>query len=330
LIKNDLFSEDISVFSPKGKVYTLPRGAVVLDFAYAVHTEIGNSAASCLVNKEKTSLLTELNNGDIVKIEASDEKIPRCTWIDAVKTSRAKANMRSNCVQRIRTIDALSATLIIATILDEKTKYISEWMKEKEVYKNRSKMAIDLDNLKENLHNYIAKIRQSGRLSTFLAGHRYKLKRYTFGSLEAFSNHSVSDVVFDYCCHPKSGDEIVAFLQKGKAHVHHKMCKHAAQLIEEEEPMLFIRWIQQNIFHYHLIMSMQNAKGALAGFLTFLAKLGIEINSIELGKAKEEHIQLCEIEFHSAEADLNHLRAKIEQKIKIIQFIRTDDAYRSN
>jgi len=330
LIKNDLFSEDISVFSPKGKVYTLPRGAVVLDFAYAVHTEIGNSAASCLVNKEKTSLLTELNNGDIVKIEASDEKIPRCTWIDAVKTSRAKTNMRSNCAQRIRTIDALSATLIIATILDEKTKYISEWMKEKGVYKNRSKMAIDLDNLKENLHNYIANIRQSGRLSTFLAGHRYKLKHYTFGSLEAFSNHSVSDVVFDYCCHPKSGDEIVAFLQKGKAHVHHKMCRHAAQLIEEEEPMLFIRWIQQNIFHYRLIMSMQNAKGALAGFLTFLAKLGIEINSIELGKAKEEHIQLCEIEFHSAEADLNRLRAKIEQKIKVIQFIRTDDAYRSN
>jgi len=330
LIKNDLFSEDISIFSPKGKVYTLPRGAVVLDFAYAVHTEIGDCATGCLINKERSSLLNELSNGDIVKIETNKEKVPRCTWIDAVKTSRAKANMRGNCAQRIRTIDAQSAVLILSGVLDEKPEQIVQWLKEKGVYKNRAKIAQDLDNLKENLHNYISDIRQNGRLSSFLAGHRYKLKRYIFASLEVYSNHSISDIVFDYCCHPKSGDEIVAFLQKGKAHVHHKMCQHAAQMVDEGDPMLFIRWVQQNIFHYHLIVSMQNAKGALAGFLTFLAKLGIEINSIELGKAKEEHIQFCEIEFHSAEADLNRLRGKIEQKIKVIQFIRTDDAYRSN
>jgi len=101
-------------------------------------------------------------------------------------------------------------------------------------------------------------------------------------------------------------------------------------MIEDGEPMLFIRWVAQNIFHYHLIVSMHNAKGALAGFLTHLAKLNIEINSIELGKEKEEHVQLCELDFHSAEGDLNRLRAKIEQKIKVIQFIRTDDAYRKD
>ena len=328
LVKNDLYGEDISVFSPKGKVYTLPRGAVALDFAYLVHTEIGDSATGCLINKEKVSLLSELSNGDIIKIHTSSEKIPRCTWIDAVKTSRAKTNMRNNCTQRIKTINALSATLIISAIVDAKPEQISEWLQEKGTYKNRAKMATDLDNLKENLNNYIANVRKNSPLSLFLAGHRYKLRRYVFSSLEVYSNHAISGVVFDYCCHPKSGDEIVAFLHKGKAHVHHKMCQHAALMVEEEKPMLFIRWIQQNIFHYHLIVSMQNAKGALAGFLTYLAKLGIEINSIELGKAKEEHIQFCEIEFHSSEADLNRLRVKIEQKIKVIQFIRTDDAYR--
>ena len=59
LIKNDLFSDDISVFSPKGKSFTLPRGAVALDFAYAVHTEVGDTAEGCYINKEKASLLTE-------------------------------------------------------------------------------------------------------------------------------------------------------------------------------------------------------------------------------------------------------------------------------
>jgi (p)ppGpp synthase/HD superfamily hydrolase len=107
------------------------------------------------------------------------------------------------------------------------------------------------------------------------------------------------------------------------------MCKHASREIERHEPMVLIRWTQQSIFHYHVIISMQNAKGALAGFLTYLAKLGIDIISIELGKEHDEHIQYCEIEFQSAEGDLVKLRKKIEQKIKIIQFIRTDDAYRT-
>ena len=330
LIKNDLYSEDISVFSPKGKVFTLPRGAVALDYAYAVHTEIGDYAEYSFVNKERVSLLSELHNGDIVRIDTAAKPILRCSWLDAVKTSRAKNNIRANCKHRIKSVNAQSATLILSAILDLEPEFVDEWLRMHGFYENRSKAAKDLDHLKELLHRYIQEMRQSHPFGSFFVGHRFKLKPYQFGSLEVFSNQTISNVVFDYCCHPKSGDEIVAFLHKGKAHVHHKLCQHASHMIEDGEPMLFIRWVAQNIFHYHLIVSMHNAKGALAGFLTHLAKLNIEINSIELGKEKEEHVQLCELDFHSAEGDLNRLRAKIEQKIKVIQFIRTDDAYRKD
>ena len=329
LIKNDLYSEDINVFSPKGKPYMLPRGAVALDFAYAVHTEVGNRAESCQINKEKASLLTELNNGDIVKINTGSGNITRCSWIDAVKTSRAKANMKAVCSQRIRLIDAQVGVNVMATVMGLKPQRIEEWFSREGHRDQTYKMARDIANLKEMIHRYSDEIRQNNRFRSFLARHRFKLRVFRFGGLEIFSNQTISDVVFDYCCHPKSGDEVVAFLHKGKAHVHHKLCKHAAKKIDEHEPMLFIRWMQQSIFHYHVIVSMQNAKGALAGFLTYMAKLGVDITSIELGKEKEEHVQYCEIEFHSAESDLSKLRAKIEQKIKVIQFIRTDDAYRT-
>ena len=329
LIKNDLYSEDINIFSPKGKAYTLPRGAVVLDFAYAVHSEVGDTAESAQVNKEKTSLLSELHNGDIVNITTGDEVITRCSWIDAVKTSRAKSHMRTNCNQRIRAIDKRSGINIVATVMGLKSSRIEEWFVSHECKVECYKIPRDIDNLREVLHRYTDEIRNNGRFRGFLTRHRFKLRSYQFGAIEIFSNHHISDVVFDYCCHPKAGDEIVAFLQKSKAHVHHKMCQNAGAMIEANEKMLFVRWKQQNIYHYHLIVSMHNAKGALAGFLTYLAKLGIDIGSIELGKEKEEHIQFCEIEFQSSEADLNRLRAKIEQKIKIIQFIRTDDAYRT-
>jgi guanosine-3',5'-bis(diphosphate) 3'-pyrophosphohydrolase len=329
LAKTDLYSEDISVFSPKGKPFTLPRGATALDFAYAVHTEIGDRAEACLINKEHKSLLAELHNGDIVRIMSAGEKQLRCSWMDAVRTSRAKQHIRINCRHRIRDIDSKSGLLIMRGIMQLNVTRIREWLREHNRLQNAWMIARDVDYLREVLHHYLKDLRSHKKFSAFLASHRFKLKLYQFGSIELYSNHTISDVVFDFCCHPKAGDEIVGFYSNGKAHIHHKMCQHASTLIEEEEPMLFVRWKQESIFHYHMIVSMQNAKGALADFLTYLAKLGAEIVSIELGKEQKEHLQLCELEFQSLEADINRLRAKIEQKIHIIQFIRTDDAYRS-
>ena len=330
MMKNDLYSEDITVFSPKGKPFTLPRGAVALDFAYAIHSEIGDSAEYCLINKERSSLLGELHNGDIVGIQTAEEKITRCSWLDAVKTTRAKSNIRTNCNQRIRAIDSQSGLMILVGVLGLKVSRLQEWCHDNGNSDNRARIASDIDYLKEIVNSYVHDIQTRGRFTRFLTAHRFKLKEYQFGSLEVFANQSVSDVVFDYCCHPKSGDEIVAFKENSKAHVHHKMCKHAAKMMDEEQEMYFVRWRKERIFNYHMIVSMYNAKGSLAGFLTYLAKINIEINSIELGKEKEEHIRYCELEFQSAEGDLNRIRAKIEQKIKVIQFFRTDDAYRSN
>jgi GTP pyrophosphokinase len=331
LIKNDLYSEDICVFSPKGNPYTLPRGAVALDFAYAVHSEVGDRAEGCLVNKEKSSLLSELNNGDIVKILTSEEKITRCSWIDAVKTSRAKSNIRTNCNHRIRHIDSKSGVNIVATAMGLKPSRIEEWFATYTGTAHRSKISRELDNFKEVLHRYMLEIRKNSRFQGFLVRHRFKLKKYQFGALIIHTNQNVSDVVFDYCCHPKSGDEIVAFLQDAKAHVHHKMCKHASAMIDSGEKMLFIQWAREKMYHYHMIVSMQSTKGALADMLTHLAKVGLDIASIELGKSQEEHTKYCEIEFESEEADSNRIRSNIERddKIKIIQFVRTDDAYRS-
>ncbi|MGD9969263.1 MAG: bifunctional (p)ppGpp synthetase/guanosine-3',5'-bis(diphosphate) 3'-pyrophosphohydrolase [Sulfuricurvum sp.] len=331
LIKNDFFSDDISVFSPKGKSFTLPRGAVALDFAYAVHTEIGDSAEGCLINKEKASLLSELHNGDIVKIDTASKgkKITRCSWIDAVKTSRAKSAMRANCNQRIKSIDIESGTNILMHIFGVDKERIDELFAITHLEEQRHRIPRELDLLKETVNRFSAEISDTNRFSVFWPRNRFKLKPFVFVATEMFSNSSISDAMFDYCCHPKTGDEIVAIVQDGKAHVHHKMCKSAIAMIEQNQPMIFVRWKQQNFYRYHLIISMQNAHGALADFLTYLAKMGADINSIELGKQKSEHTQYCEMEFQTLESDINRLRSKLDKKGKIIQFFRTDDAYRN-
>jgi GTP pyrophosphokinase len=327
LIKNDLYSEDISVFSPKGEVYTLPRGAVVLDFAYAVHSEVGNKAKSALVNKMKTSLLSELNNGDIVKIITADEMITRCSWIDAVKTSKAKTNMRLNCNARIRDINSKSSISIVATAMRLNPSRVEEWF-ETHGCDKRANIPCDIEHYREVINKYTLDISKNSRFKRFLSHHRFKLKPYKYKGIELFSAFYVSDVVFDYCCHPKYGDEIVGFVDRTKIHVHHKMCKNAAKKLETYEPMVFVRWERDTLYNYNMIVSLHSGKGTLAEFLNFLVKLNIDINSIELGKNKSESTRYCELGFESKEADINKLRSKMEQKIKVIHLIRTDDAYR--
>jgi len=327
LIKNDLYSEDIAVFSPRGEAFTLPRGAVVLDFAYAVHSAVGNKAKSALVNKAKASLLSELQNGDIVKINMSDDIITRCSWIDAVKTSKAKTNMRLNCNARLRDINAKSSVNIVATAMKLNNSRVEEWF-DRNNFDRRANIPADIELLREVMHKYTLEISKNSRFKRFLTRHRFKLKSYNIKGVELFSNSHISDVVFDYCCHPKAGDEIVAFLEKSKAYVHHKMCKTAIKKLEANEKMLFVRWERQNIYNYNMIVSLHSGKGTLAEFLNFLVKLNIDINSIELGKNKSESSRYCELGFESKEADINSLRARMEQKIKVIHLIRTDDAYR--
>ena len=328
LIKNDLYSEDISVFSPKGDAFTLPRGAVALDFAYAVHSAVGNKATAALINKTKSSLLTELSNGDIVKIICGDEVETRCSWIDAVKTSKAKTNMKLNCNARLREINARVAVSIVATAMSLSISRVQEWFKKCNC-DSLYTLPNDIEHFKNILHKYVSEISENSRFKAFISRHRFKLKKYEFAGLEVYSTTTINDVVFDYCCHPKAGDEIMAFLEKGKAHVHHKMCSNAAKKLEANEPMVFVKWAQENLFKYKLIASLHNEKGALAEFLTYLVKLNIDILSIELGKEHSDYIQYCELVFATKEADINRLRVKIESKIKVIHLVRTDDAYKN-
>ncbi|MFK5937942.1 MAG: RelA/SpoT family protein [Sulfurimonas sp.] len=327
LIKTDLYSEDISVFSPTGGPFTLPRGAVALDFAYAVHTEVGNKAKSALINKTKASLLSEVKNGDIVKILTTQKLQTRCSWINAVKTSKATTNMRLNCNARIREIDTNIGTNIIATVMNLKPSRVEEWMKKYNGESNEN-IPCDIEQFRQLINKYTNEISKNSRFRGFLSRHKFKLKSHIFSGVEIFSVSSVNNVVFDYCCHPKAGDEIMGFLDKGKVHVHHKMCKNAQKHLDAQEPMVFVRWEKKIIYNYKLIASLRNTKGALAKFLTYLARLEIDISSIELGKNSSEYTKLCELGFETTYDDINALRAKLDKKTKVIHLIRTDDAYK--
>ncbi len=203
---------------------------------------------------------------------------------------------------------------------------VEEWF-EKNYCEKKCAITFDIDSLKEVVQKYILHISSNNRFKRFLSRHRFKLRKYTHKGISVYSNYSVSDVVFDYCCHPKTGDGIIAFLEKGKAHVHHKMCKTANHRLASGEKMIFAKWDKENLFNYSMIISLHSGKGTLAEFLNYLAKIGIDINTIELGKNNSESTRYCEIGFETKDGDINKLRVKIEQKVKVVHLVRTDDVY---
>jgi len=328
LAKSDLFSEDITVFSPKGDYYTLPKGSVALDFAYAIHSEVGANAIEALVNKQKSPLLTILKNGDIVKIIKDNKPHLYCSWQDAVKTSKAQDGIRSSCRSRIKETDTLSAYNILGTLFSQNSMNMRGLIKSIELDDTVYKLPLKLDYLKEVIHQVAEYIGAKEVRFWELLKKGYKkpkvkeLEHFTF-----YTNRPLDGVEFDYCCHPKVGDQIVAFYKGSKAIIHHKLCKHAYVKILENEEMIYVKWSGSKLSRYRLTISLQNRKGILADLLAKLSDLNLNILSIELGIRNSEQAEYCQIEVESSEPKKQELSDRISQTFKLIEIISLDDAY---
>ncbi|WP_456450782.1 RelA/SpoT family protein [Hydrogenimonas sp.] len=327
LVKNDLYSEDISVFTPAGDQITLPRGATVLDFAYAVHTQVGERATAALVNKRAASLLTELKNGDLVRIITADHPIYHCTWIDAVKTSRAKSHMRTRCNQRKKEIDRMSAINILSDTFNLLPPEVEEWVHEAGLGDQIYRVARDLSFFKEVVNRFLESKKARSLLPTIFQLPPRRIKRYNFENFVIHAADGVSKVEFDYCCHPKRNDPIVAFRFGNRAVVHHKFCEKAYSWIRKRTPMLFVEWSESRLMRYRILITLKDEKGALAKLLGFLAKIDTNVISIKLGDGLAQS-NLCELVIESKEHDQTRMKALLERRFKVIEMVNLTDAYK--
>ncbi len=329
LAKSDLFTEEISVYSPKGDVYTLPRGATVLDFAYAVHTEVGDHALSAFVNKQKTPLLTELKNGDIVRIQTGRSTVLRCSWITSVKTAKAKNAMRISCNHKRKELDTKTAFNILLGTFNLKPSFLRDLLQEERLERNLYRAATELDYLQEMIYQLKKLIlKRTTFLPMIPPFKKYRLRKQQFDHILLYAVQSFHGVHFDYCCHPKQGDEIVAFRKNGEATVHHKFCTHAQALMEEHVPMVFVSWTNENPNHYKMIVSLENKKGALAAFLLFLAKMDVNLLTIELARSENSHVDYFELVVDIPPQNRERVLKEASKKYKIVEFFSLDDAYK--
>ncbi len=323
--KNDLYSEDISVFSPKGDIFTLPRGVTALDFAYVVHTEIGDKTKAIYVNKQKVPLLTKLKNGDIVNVVVGSKPIYRCSWINSLKTSKARNAISLSCRQKIRELNKKIAVNILSTIFHVKAKRLLAWLKEEKFYNKLDKIAVDSVFLKDVV-GVLNKYSQSDKIFfPILKIGQHKIKKQKFEHLVFYADFNISNVLFDYCCNPKIGDDIVAFKKGSIVTIHHKLCEKAIDMIENNASMVFVKWARELPNKTKIIVNLENKRGTLASFLTFLAKININVLSIELENDEEQLADYFELVVEIPSANCEKIRKQLKNRYKTIEFLNIND-----
>lgn len=324
--KDSLYVEDIAVYSPAGRPFTLPRGATALDYAYEIHSEIGLHAKEAYVNKLKVPLLTELKNGDIVQIITGDEPKYRCSWLDNVKTGKARATIRAHCRQKLKDINIAIAHKILSAIFDIDNDKLNQWLEAENYKKNIFKIATDSVFL-QDVVNTLKKYPRKEKIFGFSS--KYEIKKQKCDNIVIYSNFKINRAMFDYCCNPKRGDDILGFRSNHSVIVHHKLCERASKLMANGDEMIFVKWAKNAPNRYKIILNIENKRGSLASFLNDLAKQNMDLVTITLNEGgEEESVEYFELIAQTQQdADVGAIRERLKDKYKIIEWNSLADAY---
>jgi len=322
--KQDLFCEEIIVYSPKGNIFTLPRESTAYDFAYLIHTDVGNKAIDCHINTIKKPLLTQLKSGDIVAINMGENTIARCSWYDMVKTTKAKKNIRLICQNRIKQIDKLVGQNIINTIFSKYKKNILETININKL----EKITTTLDHLKNIKKTILNTIKEEDGFIARIKLFNTKFKEQKFDNIIIYSNFNISSVSFDHCCHPKQGDDIVGFKENKDVIIHHKMCENAYDMMKENKDMVFVSWSDDKYYKYKMVLSLQNKKGELARLLNHLSNNEALILSIDFRRDESTHIQYCTLDMEIKNPSIEKVKKLVSRKAKVVECYSSIDAYK--
>ncbi len=247
--KLDLFNDEIFVFTPNGDKITLPKGSTVLDFAYNIHSDLGNHCVGANINKKLSPIHTELKMGDQVEVITSEYQEPQEKWFDYLATSSAKSRLK-NGIKDFRKVFKEKGKAMLREIFENARIDFSK--------QNRNTLAEKLNLATRNdLYYYVAmnKVSQQDVESILKKNDAswsdYLLKYLTLGFVNPSKKNGVktSDVdvagyVISTCCNPIPGDDVVAISLPGEpVQIHHPDCPEAQKLMSRHgESIVKARW----------------------------------------------------------------------------------------
>lgn len=285
-IKIDLFPDRVYVFTPKSKIISLPRGSCPVDFAYQIHTDIGNKTSGCRINGEEKPLTTELKNGDMVEILTADKAQPDPNWLNYVRSGRARAEIR----QYLRTRDFKDSAALGETFL---RKAAAEAGINFEMIPEEAWKTAVTENETKNRTALFADVGQGKlfaaavvtRLVNFM-----RAREKTAQSTAAVSIRGTEGMAVQLatCCHPIPGDTIWSFMRKGHGlSVHRADCEHTVRGRKvDSERWMAADWKEDIAsdarFPVPVELEVTDERAALAGVAAELAKAGSAIVGVNM------------------------------------------------
>lgn len=315
-VKVDLFPDEVYVFTPKGAIMELPKGACAVDFAYAVHSDVGNRCVACRINRQLAPLSEPLESGVTVEIVTSPAGRPTPSWLNFAVTARARSQIRHFLKQQHREESVTLGRKLLEKALA--------------ALQTDTDASTPLDHLIEvcypntTCEDILTDIALGNQLPQVVAAH---LLGQPGASLE--NDHSAMEIkgtegyvlVYAKCCCPLPGDPIEGFLSPDRGLVvHRENCRNLSDLREQPERLMPLRWDDQieGLYPVAIRIEMANKRGMIATLATKLSGIGLNIERIS---TQDESVHFSSI---IIELQLNsrvHL-ARVMKRVRVMDGVR--------
>ena len=338
-VKIDLFPDAVYVFTPKSRILALPRGATTVDFAYAIHSDVGDHCVAAKVNGEPVAMRTELRSGDVVEVVTAPGAKPNPAWLNFVRTGRARSKIRhylktmeleesqelgaKMLAQAVRA-EGLAMPAIDAPETSPSTPSIWHQLTRWSGNRNRDELMTDIG-LGRKIATIVAK-----RLVRLLADRGTKpdavsltLGRYGTDDvtpaqgLVLIDGSEGASVQLAACCRPIPGDEIVGYLGRGEGLVIHTAdCGVGKRLMERDsERWMAVDWAEQpsRPFETAIVLLLKLGKGVLADVAAAVSMAEADITHIDMGA--EPAAETTELKLLLSVRDRLHL-AEVMRQLK--------------
>ncbi len=330
--KVDLFPDEVYVFTPKGKILALPKGSTAVDFAYAVHTDVGNSCVAVKINNELAPLRSEMHNGDNVEIITAPLAKPNPAWLNYVVTGKARSHIR----HYLKTLQATESAHLGERMLNMALRALHVdpsavadklWLKVMRDYgvKDKSEILTDIG-LGKRVGLMVAHQLTAGNAE--LHGFENTGENTSPKTVKKLDSITISGsegmaVQFAPCCRPIPGDPILGFINKDKGLIIHTHdCPTTLKFKLDPDKWLDVEWDSDNkkLFKVNVRMVVVNQRGMLAKLAAGISDVGSNIDNVSI--EEPDGSQYANVNFTVQVRDRVHLAQLMRNLRKIPDVVR--------
>ena len=322
-LKVDLFPQEVFVFTPKGKIIKLPRGATIVDFAYLVHTDVGNACVSARIDKKLVPLQSKLENGMTVEVITASWARPNPLWLNYVVTAKARSCIRAY----LKNFNQQEAINLGRRLLEKELNSLNiqlDQVDDAEIVQVLHAMK------KHSLNDLLEDIGLGNRMPFLVAKHINQIDNDSTGKQDDNEQRHRTPLIIKgtegmvvslaKCCRPIPGDSIIGFFNPGKGIVvHHHECRNSNEVRKKQTTWLDVEWSPEasGEFPAEIRIELLNQRGSLATIASTISVMDSNIENIHVVSQDDRvSVDLLTLAVH----DRVHL-ASIIRKLKKLSIV---------